>query len=701
MPELTVEALNFNGEFEYDLPSGTATGTNGVMVKYRDMVLTAMRVSINQSNTTLQAEGQVRLVREGQTWLGQQVIYDYKNRFLLATNFRSGQAPLFVSGGSVTSQLSNNTYVAYGAYLTTDDYSEPFQRIRTRKLIIVPNGYVEAHSATLYIGKVPVFYFPYYRRPLGKHVNYWDFTPGYRSTFGPFLYSTYHWYWNDKLDGAMHLDYRVNRGPAVGPDLNMHLGRLGEGQLNYYYTRDTDAGRTPLPGNREIGTDRERFSYTHSLTIDSNTTARLVARYQSDQQMIHDFFEGEYQENVQPSSFLEVEHRWSNWSLNGLGMTRLNRFNDTVERLPDIKLTGFRQQLGESPFYYDSESSFGWYRRLFSYDTLGKYSASRGDTYHQITLPQNYFGWLNVSPRVGGRFTAYSAADGPGATTTDQSRGVFNTGAELSTKLSRVWPAAQNSLLDVKGIRHILTPSINYVYVPTPSARPSELPQFDYEIPSYRMLPIEYPDYNSIDGVDSQNVFRLGLRNKIQTKREGQVENLINWMLASDCRLRPRGQQSSFGDLYSQLDFSPRSWITLSQETRFDTQNSKLRELDHRLTLTPDEVWSFAVGNRFMCRDPFYGITDRQNLYYTQFYYRLNENWAFRTSHHFEAHLGKMQEQYYTVYRDLRSWTAALTLRMRSNVGGKDEVTVAVTFSLKAFPRFRADYEQPNRLLGD
>ena len=57
------------------------------------------------------------------------------------------------------------------------------------------------------------------------------------------------------------------------------------------------------------------------------------------------------------------------------------------------------------------------------------------------------------------------------------------------------------------------------------------MPQFDYELPSLRLLPIEYPEYNSIDSIDSQNVLRFGLRNQLQTKREGQVEDLLDWQM--------------------------------------------------------------------------------------------------------------------------------------------------------------------------
>ena len=72
----------------------------------------------------------------------------------------------------------------------------------------------------------------------------------------------------------------------------------------------------------------------------------------------------------------------------------------------------------------------------------------------------------------------------------------------------------------------------------------------------------------------------------------------------------------------------------------------------------------------------------------------LSDNYDIRDS--------RMQEQFYTIYRDLRSWTAALTLRLRNNSSGDDDVTVAFTLSLKAMPRYNVgeDAVKPYRLLG-
>ena len=70
---------------------------------------------------------------------------------------------------------------------------------------------------------------------------------------------------------------------------------------------------------------------------------------------------------------------------------------------------------------------------------------------------------------------------------------------------------------------------------------------------------------------------------------------------------------------------------------------------------------------------------------------------------YYNAQTGRLQEQIYSVYRDMRSWTAALTLRVINNGGGQPlDVGVALSFSLKAMPRFHLgdDTVRPYELLG-
>ena len=241
--------------------------------------------------------------------------------------------------------------------------------------------------------------------------------------------------------------------------------------------------------------NRQRLYLSYDATPFTNFNVKAAVRYESDLLLSHDIFESEYRRNPQPSTFVELNQLWDNFSLDAYVQPRVNDFYETVERLPDLKLTAFRQQLGTPPVFYESESSAGWYRREFaevtnSFAAATNFSAARADTYHQLTLPRTFFGWLNVAPRVGGRFTYYGKADGPGAMTREEYRGVFNTGAEVSFKASRIWPDLQSKLLEAQGLRHIGEPSVNYVYVPQPHPGPPQLPQFDYELPSLRLLPI-------------------------------------------------------------------------------------------------------------------------------------------------------------------------------------------------------------------
>ena len=92
-----------------------------------------------------------------------------------------------------------------------------------------------------------------------------------------------------------------------------------------------------------------------------------------------------------------------------------------------------------------------------------------------------------------------------------------------------------------------------------------------------------------------------------------------------------------------------------------------------------------------------------ESLIAATFYWRLNDNWGFRTQHHYEMRDGVLEYQYYTVYRDFRSWTGSLTFRVRESRFGPDDYTVAFALSLKAFPRFGlgSDAVRPQRLIGE
>jgi hypothetical protein len=71
-------------------------------------------------------------------------------------------------------------------------------------------------------------------------------------------------------------------------------------------------------------------------------------------------------------------------------------------------------------------------------------------------------------------------------------------------------------------------------------------------------------------------------------------------------------------------------------------------------------------------------------------------------SHRFDIERSRLEEQYYTLYRDMRSFTMAVTFRVRDPLDEPTDYTAALSLSLKAAPRYSVgeDSVRPATLVG-
>ena len=63
---------------EFDQRANLLIVTNGLVVKYGGAVLTAQRARVNQDSGETEANGDVRIEREGQVWKGDYIRYNFK-----------------------------------------------------------------------------------------------------------------------------------------------------------------------------------------------------------------------------------------------------------------------------------------------------------------------------------------------------------------------------------------------------------------------------------------------------------------------------------------------------------------------------------------------------------------------------------------------------------------------------------------------
>ena len=146
----------------------------------------------------------------------------------------------------------------------------------------------------------------------------------------------------------------------------------------------------------------------------------------------------------------------------------------------------------------------------------------------------------------------------------------------------------------------------------------------------------------------------------------------------------------------------PFHWISLYSELYYNLNEHDWDTVNHAATFTPNDTWSWTVGERYLRTGAFYGTNVGTGLIYSSLFFKFSPNWAARALHYYDTRENLMQRQTYTIYRDFRSWTAALTFRLQQNSTGPEDFTVAFTFSLKAQPRsgLGTDTARPYSLLG-
>ncbi|MBV9492316.1 MAG: hypothetical protein JO069_21690, partial [Verrucomicrobia bacterium] len=336
---------------------------------------------------------------------------------------------------------------------------------------------------------------------------------------------------------------------------------------------------------------------------------------------------------------------------------------------------------------------------------------------HQLTFPQTYFGFLSIVPRAGIRATYYSptgtfipspspdtlfnpppAVAVPGTVERHGAgvRFLYNAGVEASFKLSRSFEGVQSRWLGLDGLRHIIQPYTDFSYVNTPTlkaqsplnpiAQPGDILPFDRFIPSTQEPPIDFPQFNAIDSIDHWTIWRLGVRNRLQTRRDGGTLNWLDIDSFVDVNFKNPYQQGSYSDLITRMRFNPVPWLGLTVNSQLPViYRNGFYEVDTYLSWTVTPSWFLSVGDAYLSHNPSIPNGNQISL---QTYYRINDNWGLSVYEEYEATTQQWQVQRYQIHRDLSSWIATVGLEARDNGGGKRSVTVSLSLTLKALPQF-------------
>ena len=643
-----IQADNFSAARE-----GWVTATGNVTVRQGDTQITADRIRVNKDTGDIVAEGNVILIRQGQAATRtDRLVYNFKTgegltpRIDLQMGTYSNGAFRVIA--EEAKRRPDGSYAMHETIVTTctNPVGRLHYHVRGRKAEMRPDDYVALSGVTPYFMGVPFFYLPYWRRELDEHYG-WRFEPGYESDWGAFLLATYKRQlidfggeFKDSLDSRTHIDYRTERGFALGQDLAWHFGPPDAGHKGFvsiYYIADDkpmdeDWDRDP---RRDIVEDsRYRFTFRHDSTLSPRDFLTLRTSYLSDSYLLEDFYEDEYRELVQPDSFAAYTHTGDGYSF-GLGAYhRANEFYDTVNRLPEAWFDVYRTDILDSPVYYESQSRGGWLQREFAdYDqpsnTVAEaYDTLRLDTRQAVYLPSTVLNFISFVPRAAYRGTYYGDTfedmmDSPGVTNgaamplVDDGaalRSMFELGAEASFKAYGLYGDVDDRF------RHVVEPYLNYTFVPEPNLRPWQLMQFD-----------------SVDKLDKRHDVRFGTRHQVQRRVGDAIRVLLDADIYGIYDIEDANDESGLRTIGLKSRFRPVDGIRFQLDGAYDVEEEDIDEINTWVTLWNNELWEAAGQMLYRPED--------STLFAGSLTFALSEKWSFNIYSRYEAETSRLEEQ--------------------------------------------------------
>ncbi len=174
-PENAPIEITSTGETTYE--NGLATARDNVAIHIGNTDIYADYAQYNSTTKDVELRGHVRIYRDVSVYIAENGIYNTETKKIKALNARTESQPYFLTGGDVTS-ISENGYLIKDGTFTTHDSPNPDFRLRARKIRVYENDRVIFLNVTAYVGKVPIFWWPYLYQSLDNAFSF-SIAPAY------------------------------------------------------------------------------------------------------------------------------------------------------------------------------------------------------------------------------------------------------------------------------------------------------------------------------------------------------------------------------------------------------------------------------------------------------------------------------------------------------------------------------------------
>ena len=636
-PEITADRLDMAFETGEAIYSGHARATFGTAT------LTADEMRWNRTAQTVTASGQATLDREGARLLAPEIVYHLDAQTYEVTDLRFGTRPLFVSSSRVTGDATE--IVFEDALVSIGEPGRWAPTFRANRLTYYPERErIRAAGGRLGLGVFQPLPFPSTELPTDiPFIEYLSFFGGYRSTLGAQLEIGARVPMNDSVNVGADLGIFTKRGLMFGPTASYSWSgddtSAARGSLSTGFISDTGNRLTDVLG-RAISRERGFAHWEHRQTLGPELSFNASFKYWSDSEVVRDFRSREFFPVQAPDNFAEATYQSGNIVAGLFLRLQPNDFHEIRQRQPELYVDLLPTPIGQG-FVHEAHAAAVALRD----NPPGpgpEIRSDRLDAYYGISRPTALAPWLVVNPVAGVRATHYGRTTGDQG---DYTRTLGELGFDADLHISGVFDY-QNERWGIDGLRHLITPSLSYRYVPDADKGRGRIPQIDRRVFATYFEPLALGARRQIDDLTDSNTLRLAVKQRLQTRdgRHGS-RDLALFNMAVDSRFDRAPGERTLSALHSELRLTPAPWLEFELYHRATPGDWVTRELNTAVTLRSADRWRLRFANHYLAGDiqEFIG----------GFAYRLNEVYEGYTRFHYDSRRDRWVEQTFGVSQTL------------------------------------------------
>ncbi len=620
---------------EYDIVSGETILKGHARFAYENMLLLADEIHYNLRTEVVVARGNISLTRGTERLLAVEITYHLSTRAYSVKNPRLGDTHLYVSGSELVGDHTSVT--VKDARLSYGEPSPWNPTLNASSLTYVPGQTVRAEHARLGLGAWQFLPVPAYNQSVNDPLfTALKLSGGYRSTLGVFADANLLAPVGPELKLGGDLGVYTNRGVMVGPGAALKLDQPGyslNDTLKTGFIRDEGNRLTDVLG-RPIQANRGFVAWDHHEQIGEKVTVFGQLNYWSDSDVIRDFHPDQFYPVQTPDTFLEADYAGTNSVISGFVRAQPNPFFPMQQRLPELRFDELPSAIGQG--FYETFSASAADLQQAAVPSGPTLNSHRLDAVYELTRPFTPFEWLAAKPVAGARVTYYADATSGRSTYT---RVLGEVGFDVNLRASGVYPYS-NPAQNIDGLRHLVTPTLSYRYIPAATSGTPYIPALDRQAYSTYLEPLGLTGIRSIDQLGPTNVLRWGVNNTLQTRDPHYgSRDLATLNLAVDWRLTRLAGQRPFSPVQAEGALMPAPWLRADAFTRVDPLTGGLRELNSGVMVHDGDAWSVRVGQHYL---------DHQlKEYVLDGTYRIDEARELITRIHYDAQLNRFDEEDY------------------------------------------------------